>query len=810
MKLSELKTGEKGVIVKVLGHGGFRKRIIEMGFIKGKLVEVLLNAPFQDPVKYKIMEYEVSLRHSEAEQIEVMSEDEAKNIGKDFTSSKDNSDVIDEDCIDEDRITEQQLLDAAMEKRRTINVALVGNPNCGKTSLFNFASGAHERVGNYSGVTVDAKVGYAVFEGYRFNIVDLPGTYSLSAYSPEELYVRKQIIEQTPDIIINVIDTSNLERNLYLTTQLIDMHLRMVCALNMFDETESRGDNVNHNKLSELFGIPMIPTVFTTGRGVKELFREIIQMYEGVEDAAPNFRHIHINYGPYLEEGISDIQNYLKKDNTLRQLYSTRYLAIKLLEFDKDVEHLIDNSDYSREIIALRDKNASKIKEELKEDSETVIMDAKYGFIHGALKEAEYETGNKKDTYRITHILDSVITNKYVGFPIFLLILYIMFETTFSLGQYPMDWIESFVSWLGKTVGSTFPDGPLKDMIADGIIGGVGAVIVFLPQILILYFFISFMEDSGYMSRAAFIMDRLMHKMGLHGKSFIPLIMGFGCNVPAVMATRTIESRRSRLITMLILPMMSCSARLPIYIMIIGTFFAVQYRSSVMISLYVIGILMAVIISRILSSFVVKGEDTPFVMELPPYRFPTAKAIIRHTWEKGKQYLKKMGGIILVASLIVWGLGYFPHNSELSVREQQEQSYIGRIGKTIEPVFRLQGFDWKLDVGLLAGVGAKEIVASTMGVLYSGDESFADDDKYSEDSEKYTKLRKQMTADGVTPLVAYCYLLFVLLYFPCIATIVAIKHESGSWKWALFSAVYTTGLAWCVSAAVYQIGKLFI
>ena len=809
MKLSELKTGQKAIIVKVAGHGGFRKRIIEMGFIKGKEVQVLLNAPLQDPVKYKIMGYEVSLRHSEAELIEVMSKEEAKRQAALQQEEPQTAVVVDSQADDEQPITDKQLQEAAEQRHHIINVALVGNPNCGKTSLFNFASGAHERVGNYSGVTVDAKEGQANFEGYQFNLVDLPGTYSLSAYSPEELYVRKQIIEKTPDIIINVIDASNLERNLYLTTQLIDMHVRMVVALNMFDETEKRGDNVDYNRLSELFGVPMVPTTFTSGMGVKELFHQVIQLYEGAEDEEIHFRHIHINHGHEIEHGISEIQEHLKLEPNLRQRYSTRYLAIKLLEGDSDVEAYIKQMADAKEILHHRDTAAERVMEETGNDCETAIMDAKYGFINGALKEANYHTGNKKDTYQVTHLIDRVITNRFLGFPIFILLLFVMFSATFVLGQVPMDWIDNGVTALGEMLSKHLPDGPVKDMLVDGVIGGVGAVIVFLPQILILYFFISFMEDSGYMARAAFIMDKLMHKMGLHGKSFIPLIMGFGCNVPAVMATRTIESHRSRLITMLILPMMSCSARLPIYIMMTGTFFALRYRSVVMLSLYLTGIVMAVFLSRLFSRFLVKGEDTPFVMELPPYRFPTWKAMGRHTWEKGKQYLKKMGGIILVASIIVWALGYFPHNEQLSPREQQEQSYIGRIGKAVEPVFRPQGFDWKLDVGLISGVGAKEIVASTMGVLYSNNDSFGDDKSYNDKSGKYEILHKQMTADGIRPLTAYCFLLFVLLYFPCLATIAAIKGETGSWRWAGFAAIYTTLVAWIVSAAVYQVGTFF-
>ena len=808
MRLSELKTGERGVIVKVLGHGGFRKRIVEMGFIRGKMVTVLLNAPLQDPVKYKIMGYEISLRHSEAAMIEVVSADEARRLEEEEACKLGLAGVSETAAGDDARLTDEQLHEAAVKKSRTINVALVGNPNCGKTSLFNFASGAHERVGNYSGVTVDAKEGHAEFDGYQFNLVDLPGTYSLSAYSPEELYVRKQIIESTPDVIINVIDASNIERNLYLTTQLVDMNIKIVGALNMFDEFEQRGDKLDYDKLGELFGFPMIPTVFKTGRGVDELFRTVIDIYEGRPvPGKSGVRHVHLNHGKYIEQAIDAVKAEIQKNEQIRYKYSTRFLSIKLLEKDAKVEDIAKSLPNGGDIIAARDKAADYIMRETKEDSETAIMNAKYGIIHGALHEAGCEEGTKTDTYQTTHIIDSVITNRYVGFPLFFLFLYIMFEVTFTLGQYPMDWIEAGVAALGDLTKSTLPDGPLKAMLADGVIAGVGSVIVFLPQILILYAFISFMEDSGYMARAAFIMDKLMHKMGLHGKSFIPLIMGFGCNVPAVMATRTIESRRSRLVTILVLPLMSCSARLPIYIMITGTFFAAKYQSLVMLSLYAIGIILAVLMSRLFSSRILKGDDTPFVMELPPYRFPTAKAMARHTWEKGRQYLKKMGGIILVASVIVWALGYFPHDDSLDQQAQQEQSYIGRIGKAIEPAFRAQGFDWKLDVSLIAGVGAKEIVASTMGVLYADDETVADDT--SDSPEKYDVLRQKMQADGITPLTAFSYLLFVLIYFPCIATIAAIKGETGSWRWAAFAAVYTTVLAWLVSAAVYQVGSLF-
>ena len=793
MKLSDLKTGQHATIVTVQGHGSFRKRIVEMGFVRGKDVEVLLNAPLQDPVKYKVMGYEISLRRQEAEMIVV---DTDPSHQQPVVNHGTMTDTVQDNC--------DQSLPAHVGN--TINVALIGNPNCGKTSLFNFASGAHGHVGNYSGVTVDASEARATCDGFVFNLTDLPGTYSLSCYSPEELYVREHLMKRHPDVVINVIDSSNLERNLYLTTQLVDMNVRMVCALNMYDEFERRGDTLDTQTLSTLFGVPFVCTSFKSGRGVQELFREVISVFE---DCNASVRHIHINHGHEIESGIAHIQQYLKRNEVVRTLFSTRYMAIKLLEHDDRAEAYVAKMENAKEIMAARDAAELRVKEEKKTDSETAIMDAKYGFIHGALTEAGFRQGTKEDTYRMTHFIDDVLSNKYLGFPIFFLILYVMFQTTFSLGQYPMDWIESAVSWLGEQASALMPEGPLRSMLVDGVIGGVGAVIVFLPQILILYFFISLMEDSGYMARAAFIMDKLMHKMGLHGKSFIPLIMGFGCNVPAIMATRTIESRRSRLITMLILPFMSCSARLPIYIMIIGTFFAAQYRSWVMIMLYVIGVIVAIIVSKAFSSFVVKGEDTPFVMELPPYRWPTPKAIGRHTWEKGKEYLKKMGGIILVASIVVWALGYFPHDESLSPVQQKEQSYIGSIGKAVEPVFELQGFNWKLDVSLIAGVGAKEIVASTIGVIYSGDDSFGDDDSFSDDTAKYSRLRNQMLADGITPLAAFSYLLFVLLYFPCIATVIAIRNETGSWSWAAFSAFYTTAIAWIVSMLVYQIGSLF-
>lgn len=813
MRLSELKTGEKGVIVKVLGHGGFRKRIVEMGFIKGKTVEVILNAPLRDPVKYQIMGYEISLRHQEAEMIEVISEEEAKWMQNPYHGA----------LTEDELLSEERMAELAKGKRRIINVALVGNPNCGKTSLFNIASGAHEHVGNYSGVTVDAKVGFFSFQGYHFRIIDLPGTYSLSAYSPEEIYVRKHIIEETPDLIINVVDASNLERNLYLTTQLIDMNVKMVIALNMYDELEASGNHLDYEKLSELIGVPMVPTVGRTGQGIDKLFHVIIESYEGSDYVTKNirkqvrnevlddmeawhkdvepeeqyasdhgiFRHIHVNHGPVLEKSIEAIKKEIARNEAIRHKYSTRFLSIKLLENDRDIERVIAELPNGSDILAIRNREAENISKAMREDSEQAITDAKYGFISGALKETFTE--GKLEREQTTRVIDSIVTHRIWGYPIFFLFLYIMFEGTFVLGEYPMMGIEWLVEQIGNLFNHYMPEGPLKDLVIDGIIGGVGGVIVFLPNILILYFFISFLEDSGYMARAAFIMDKIMHRMGLHGKSFIPLIMGFGCNVPAIMATRMIEDKKCRLITMLINPLMSCSARLPIYLVLVGAFFP-KIGSLVLLGIYATGILLAVLMARLFSRFLVKGDDTPFVMELPPYRIPTAKTIFRHTWEKGAEYLKKMGGIIMIASILIWFLGYYPQGNYETIAEQQENSYIGQIGKAIEPVIEPLGFDWKLGVGLLSGVGAKELVVSTLGVLYANDGDL--------DS---VNLSDRIP---ITATVALGYMLFVMIYFPCVATLAAIKQESGSWKWAFFAAFYTTALAWIVAFIIKQLGAL--
>lgn len=840
MKLSDLNTGEQGVIVKVNGHGSFRKRLIEMGFIAGKKVTVVLNAPLKDPIEYEILGYKLSLRRSEAEQIEVISESEAKEVMK-----KDSSfDTIYADDCDEEWSLNNLMKKLAEERKHVIRVALVGNPNCGKTSLFNIASGSHEHVGNYSGVTVDAKEGRFEYKGYKFVLVDLPGTYSLSAYSPEELYVRKNLIDNVPDVVINVVDASNIERNLYLTAQVIDMNLRVVMALNMYDELKDKGDEMDIKQLGYLLGMPVCPTVSRDGTGIPELFDTVIKIYTQSDPKLA--RHIHINHGAELEKSIDRIKLLLQKNQSLRDKYSTRYLAIKYLEDDKDIEKIIDTLPNRDEIISARVIEEQRIIDLLHTNTESAIVDAKYAFIQGALAETYKPHQDATPRKTITDKIDAVVTNKWMAFPIFIAVLYLIFQTTFAVGDYPMQWIDWFVGKFGDFVATFMADGWLKDLVVDGIISGVGSVLVFLPNILILYFFISLMEDSGYMSRAAFIVDKLMHKIGLHGKSFIPMVMGFGCNVPAIMATRAIESRKSRMITIAIIPFMSCAGRLPIFVLLARAFFP-HNAALVLLGIYLLGIVLAILSAIVLSKFV-KDDDLPFVMELPPYRIPTAKAIWRHTWEKGQQYLQKMATTILICSVIIWFLGYFPKNKELMAAQeeyatlaqtpagrlsanadevdvnaatatkkelmtridslyayQQENSYIGQLGRMVSPALDPLGFNWKMDVGLLTGIAAKELVVSTLGVMYSEGAKVSEGRDMSED----TQLQSALVND-VTPAAALSFMVFILLYFPCVATFVAIKNETGKWRWAVACCAYTMAVAWIMSFIVYRLALIFL
>lgn len=825
MKLSDLKTGETAVVVKISGHGSFRKRITEMGFVKGSRVKVILNAPLRDPIEYEIIGYKISLRREEAEKIEVLTREEAREMLKKnpeaFGPSQPRRAIEADECEDSE-FSDDEIKALVDKKRKSIRVALVGNPNCGKTSLFNIAANAHEHVGNYSGVTVDAKEGVFEHGGYSFTLVDLPGTYSLSAYSPEELYVRKNLIDETPDVVINVIDASNLQRNLYLTTQVIDMNLRMVVALNMYDELKASGDQLDIKQLGYLLGLPIVPTISRTGEGIEKLFDTVIAVYE--HNTPELSRHIHINHGPELEQSIDRIKLILQKNDKIRQQYSTRYLAIKYLENDSDIAKVVEALPERDEIIAARFEEQKRLKDMLGISAETAIVEAKYAFIQGALAETWKRNDKGHEQKTLSEKIDAVVTDKWLAFPIFLVLLFIVFQGTFTLGAYPVDWIQWCVDKFGEMVKSFMGEGWLRDLIVDGIIGGVGSVLVFLPNILLLYLFISLLEDSGYMARAAFIMDRLMHKMGLHGKSFIPMIMGFGCNVPAIMATRTIESRKSRLLTILVIPFMSCSGRLPVYILLTAAFFP-HHAGLVLLGLYVLGIALAVISARGLSHFI-KDDDLPFVMELPPYRIPTAKAVFRHTWEKCKEYLSKIGGVILVCSIAIWFLSYFPNHDKYSTaEEQQENSFLGYLGKAVEPALAPLGFDWKMDIGILSGIGAKELIVSTLGIMYSEDDaagsatvqaniqeadSESTQEAVSADAPENTSHLQKALQKHTTPAGALAYLVFILLYLPCIATFFAIRHEAGSWKWAFLSAGVTLATAWLLSFATFRLFSLIL
>lgn len=812
MTLNDLKEGQEAVILKIRGRGSFRHRIIELGFVRGQMVTALRSAPLKDPVRFRVLDSEVSLRRSEASQIEVLvcTPEEAQTLAGLQTASA---------LVEEGKdFFEQQgtPLERKLDSNDVIEVCMVGNPNTGKTSLYNALSGAFEHVGNYSGVTVDAKTIDFEYKGHKIRLTDLPGTYSFSPYSPEEKVVLEQLRARKPDLLINVVDASNLERNLYMTTQLIDMDFRMVMALNMYDELEASGARLNYEYLGTLLGMPVVPTVARTRKGVDSLLDKVIEVNEDIDQTV---RHIHIPYSEDMENSLKELQGIIRSDEGYDHVYSSRYLSILLLE-GLDLwggESLADKD----RLLGLAANRRQRIEKLFGEDIDQVFADYRYAFVRGALKECyrpvvrtiesvrekdyrpadrkedsesdksergkDVSSGDKEDRHdipvlssrrRMTEKIDNVLTHKIWGFPIFLAFLWLMFQSTFVIGQYPMDWIDSGVSLLTDWMNRILPDNILRAVLVDGILQGVGGVIVFLPNILILFFFISLMETTGYMARVAFIMDKLMHTIGLHGKSFIPLIIGFGCNVPAIMATRTIENKKDRLITMMIIPFMSCSARLPVYLLVVGMFFGV-HSGTVIFLLYLLGILVSVLTALLFRHTILKAFDSPFVMEMPPYRLPTWRSVLMGLGTRTMQYLRKMGGVILVASVVVWALGYFPVAEPGAA--QMENSYLGRIGHFIEPVLKPLGMNWQMGVSLLAGISAKEVVVSTMSVIMNPAEVF-------------------------TPVSALAFVVFVLLYFPCIAVFSAIAKESGRWKWAVFTAVYSTVVAWLMAFIVYQVG----
>ena len=824
MRISEMYVGQRGCIVKVKGHGSARKRAVDAGFYKGVCVEILdVDAEY---VSVDVEGVQRQLLLPEASMVEVLTIEEA----------------INEMQVAE--VSTGALKSLAHRHRHEIEIALVGQPLSGKNSLFaTLTEGKATSLPEAS----DIFMGERDFQDYHLHITNLPDTYSLTSRTADTWTVRRHLVGDNPDIVISVIDATDLERSMQITAQLLDMNLRVIVALNKFDAMQAEGSMLDYQTLSRLLGTPIVPTISLNSEGLEHLLHLAINIYEGADflddegevnkevmrelqewhrsivhtenhtehladftrdhtlDANYKkhaYRHIHIYHGTELEQSIEALRNEVWQSEVTRYRYSTRFVAIGLLEGDPEIEQFVrENMPNSKAIFALRDKERRRYTRLMGESVPKAIRTAKQGFILGALKETYTAPQTQpKVNLKFTERLDRLVTHKVWGVVIFLVSLFIMFEATFVLGEYPMQGIEWLVEQAGLLIERILPEGPIKDMVVDGVIGGVGGVIVFLPNILILYFFISLMEDSGYMSRAAFIMDKAMHRMGLHGKSFITLIMGFGCNVPAVLATRMIESRKSRLITMLVTPLMSCSARLPVYIIFVAAFFP-HHSGVVLMGLYLTGILLAVLVARLLSRTVMRGDETPYVMELAPYRRPAWRVIFKHTWDKGYEYLKKMGGVILIASIVVWFLGYYPRSEQYNTpAEQQEYSYIGYIGKAIEPAIAPLGFDWKMGIGLVSGVGAKELIVSTLGVLYANQE-VADT---AESEAQIASALKTVT----TPAAALAYMIFVLIYFPCLATLIAIKKESKSWGWAIFTAIYTTALAWVVALVVYRVGCL--
>ena len=720
-----------------------------------------------------------------------------------------------------------------MMHQKSITIALAGNPNSGKTTTFNNITGTRQKVGNWPGVTVEKKEGTVNKFGYDLTIIDLPGTYSLTPFSIEEIIARNFVLEECPDVVIDIIDSSNLERSLYLATQLREIDCKVIFALNMADMAESRGIIIDAKKLSELLNVPVVFTIGNKNEGINNLLKEAVKL---AKSSAKIPQERKVRYNRDIENSISKLQSLIELKIAEKLPYNTRWTAIKLLEDDKIVKKRIleKAGDKAEKILKEALSQRSYLRDRFDDEPEIIMTDERYGFIAGIIKEVH--TTSIKERIDISRNIDLILTNRFIGFPIFFIFIWGMFQITFSFGAYPMEWIETGVGFLSSTLDGLLPESLFKDLLLNGIIAGVGSVIIFMPNIMILFFCIAIFEDTGYMSRAAFLMDKIMHLIGLHGKSFIPMLMGFGCNVPAIIAARTLESDKDRILTILITPFMSCSAKLPIYIVLAGTFFGVR-AGTVIFSIYLVGIVLSILTGRIFRSTLLKGADAPFVMELPPYRVPMLKSLLIHMWDRSKMFLKKMGGIILIGSVVVWALSAFPRNTEYSFdyngeikkikasyetgikagnvdnkilekkkdadileitraqrAEQVEKSYMGRIGKTISPLFSPIGIDWRGGVALLTGFVAKEIVVSTMAVLHAAEE-------------ESDALKNALLSSGMTPLSALSMMIFVLLYLPCLATVAAIKRETGSFKWMFFSIAYNTSIAWFAAFCVYQGGK---
>lgn len=836
MLLTELKERQKAVISKIRGRSPFRKRVFEMGFVPGKEVTSIRKTPFKGPSEYSVMGSYVVLRYNEAELIECDTADPTEGAEGSYGTIEAGNPLKKPDT-----------------GRSKIKIALVGNPISGKTSLFNLLTGSHERVGNYSGVTVEPQEKVLEYNGYRLQMVDLPGTYSLGSGSQVNRVIRDFIHKELPDVVVNVVDATNLERNLLLTTDLIDLDVQLLMALNMHDSLLKSGDRFDHHAFGQITGVPVIPVDAVHGKGKTDLLEAVIALYSGNH---PDSRHVHINYGEEVELSIRRVQTAIRipENAFLTDRFSTRFLSIQLLNKDEIARSRVNGAMNHDEILKRAEEESARLQKTYGQSIEEVISDAKFSFISGALRETYKAV--VRERRKISDRIDAIVMNKVLAFPIFIGLMWLMFASAFKLGEYPMHWIEAGVMHVSSWVERLLSAGILRDLLVDGIISGVGGVLIFLPNILILYFFIALMEDTGYMSRAVFLMDRIMHKMGLHGKSFIPLVMGFGCNVPAILSTRMLENRNERLITILINPFISCNARLPVYVLFISAFFP-ESSGTVLFGIYALGVVVAVLTAFLLRKTFFKKAPQPFVMELPPYRVPGGKTLMMHMWRRSAQYLKKIGGVILIASVIFWTLSYFPRNSEpvketqkayrqvskdfdqriaqagltdsaqvLKIqqertdtlnqmllrekREQKEYSYLGRIGRFIEPVIRPLGFDWRIGISIISGIPAKEIIVSSLSILYQADDHSGPAHHTLVGKLRAAGMRDEegRTTGGITPLIALSFMIFVLLYLPCIGTLTAIIRESGSWKWGAFMIVYSFAIAWILSFIVYQTGTL--
>ncbi len=689
-----------------------------------------------------------------------------------------------------------------MEKKK-ITIAVAGNPNSGKSTIFNNLTGARQHVGNYPGVTVEKKEGIVTCQDYEIKVVDLPGTYSLSAYSEDEVVARNFIIQERPDLIVDIVDSSNLERNLYLTTQLMELNVPLVLAMNMSDMAKKKGQDIDYKQLSELLGIAIVSTVGNKNIGTGKLLETVIKVYEE-EISLPE---VHMEYGVEVHEQMDKIERILVKDKTLINRMPLRWLIIKMLENDPSVLDLVAKSAVGREVLAQNEKSRHHLQLHFGDAAEVIIADRRYGFISGACTQSTRSSVEHR--HDLSDKIDKIVLNRMAGIPIFALVMYSIFKFTFTFSEPVVGWFEKFFGCLGEAVAWLIPEGLVQSFVVDGLIGGVGGVLGFFPLVLFMFFAIAFFEDSGYMARAAFVMDKLMSKFGLHGKSFLPMMISTnGCAVPGIMATRTLESKSDRLITMMVTPFMICGAKLPIFALFIGAFFPPGNSANIMFLMYVLSVVIAFACAWLLKKLVFKGETAHFVMELPPYRLPTLKGLLLKMWERGWMYVKKAGTIIVLISVLIWAGFTFPQYSpeeknidkEKTAAVRLEQSYAGRLGHFIEPAIKPIGLDWRGGIALMAGVAAKEVVVSTFGTIYSLGEV---------DPEETDSLRESLKKDPFwNPLKALAFLMFTLIYLPCFVAMAVFYKESGSkLKWTLFLFFWTTLFAWLAAFLVYQGGS---